>query len=108
MNTLDDLDHFFAFIKEFFVETEALMDKTESTYDHCEDFGRVEKLIVYPIKSCAGFEVPDGLQWPLCPSGLQYDRQWSLIDEEGVSLSAKIVCSSHPFSTLSSLVEGSF
>ncbi|XP_030627601.1 molybdenum cofactor sulfurase [Chanos chanos] len=43
-------------------------------------------LFIYPIKSCAAFEVTE---WPLGPRGLLYDREWMLVNENGVCLSQK-------------------
>lgn len=37
----------------------------------------ISKLVVYPIKSCAGVEVQ---QSPYSITGLDYDRQWMLVD----------------------------
>lgn len=37
----------------------------------------ISKLVVYPIKSCAGVEVQES---PYSITGLDYDRQWMLVD----------------------------
>jgi MOSC domain-containing protein len=41
---------------------------------------KIEKLIVYPVKSLRGIEVD---QWPLTAQGLQYDRHWMLVMPNG-------------------------
>ena len=46
----------------------------------------LERIWVYPIKSCAGF-APDS--WPLGQNGLLYDREWALVDAEGEALTQK-------------------
>ena len=46
----------------------------------------LERIWVYPIKSCAGF-APES--WPLGQNGLLYDREWALVDAEGVALTQK-------------------
>ncbi|BDA46796.1 probable molybdenum cofactor sulfurase [Coccomyxa sp. Obi] len=46
----------------------------------------LERIWVYPIKSCAGF-APES--WPLGHNGLLYDREWALVDAEGVALTQK-------------------
>ncbi len=47
---------------------------------------RVAALAVYPVKSCAGIELT---QAQLTPTGLQWDRQWMVVDEQGVFLSQR-------------------
>lgn len=46
----------------------------------------LERIWVYPIKSCAGF-APNS--WPLGANGLLYDREWALVDAEGAVLTQK-------------------
>ncbi|SIR14871.1 MOSC domain-containing protein [Pseudacidovorax sp. RU35E] len=41
---------------------------------------RIARLIVYPVKSCAGVEVEEAL---LTETGLEFDRAWMLVDEAG-------------------------
>ncbi|XP_061601718.1 molybdenum cofactor sulfurase isoform X1 [Cololabis saira] len=43
-------------------------------------------IYIYPIKSCAAFEVHD---WPVGPLGLMYDRGWMVVNGNGVCLSQK-------------------
>uniref|UniRef100_A0A9J8AQJ6 Molybdenum cofactor sulfurase n=1 Tax=Cyprinus carpio carpio TaxID=630221 RepID=A0A9J8AQJ6_CYPCA len=43
-------------------------------------------LFIYPVKSCASFEVTE---WPLGPQGLLYDRVWMVVNENGVCFSQK-------------------
>ncbi|MGR9045359.1 MAG: MOSC domain-containing protein [Gammaproteobacteria bacterium] len=38
---------------------------------------KLSEIYVYPVKSLAGFKVN---QWPVTETGLQYDRNWMLID----------------------------
>lgn len=45
-------------------------------------------LTLYPIKSLAGISVS---HWPVVATGLQYDRQWMLIDDEGQFLSQRVL-----------------
>ncbi|MFZ1890836.1 MAG: MOSC domain-containing protein, partial [Formosimonas sp.] len=47
---------------------------------------RITELYIYPIKSCAGIRVNEAL---LTPTGLQYDRHFMLIDENGVMQSQR-------------------
>ncbi|XP_072534015.1 molybdenum cofactor sulfurase isoform X2 [Salminus brasiliensis] len=59
-------------------------------------------IFIYPIKSCAAFEVTE---WPLGPQGLLYDRTWMVVNENGVCLSQKRetkLCLIHPHICLAS------
>uniref|UniRef100_A0A8D2BZY8 Molybdenum cofactor sulfurase n=1 Tax=Sus scrofa TaxID=9823 RepID=A0A8D2BZY8_PIG len=46
----------------------------------------VTNLYLYPIKSCAAFEVT---RWPLGNQGLLYDRSWMVVNHNGICLSQK-------------------
>lgn len=41
---------------------------------------RIDRLFVYPVKSCAGIEVREAL---LTETGLDLDRAWMVVDEQG-------------------------
>lgn len=43
-------------------------------------------ITLYPVKSLAGFSVT---RWPVTPTGLQYDRQWLLVDADGQFLTQR-------------------
>ncbi|MDO9213506.1 MAG: MOSC domain-containing protein [Methylococcales bacterium] len=43
-------------------------------------------LIIYPVKSLAGIHLP---HWQVTSTGLQYDRQWMLVDNQGQFLSQR-------------------
>ena len=47
---------------------------------------RIERLIVYPIKSCAGVEVKEAV---LTETGLDLDRAWMVVDNEGEFVSQR-------------------
>jgi uncharacterized protein YcbX len=40
----------------------------------------ISRLFVYPVKSCAGVELPEAL---LTETGLEFDRAWMVVDTEG-------------------------
>ena len=46
----------------------------------------IARLFVYPIKSCAGVELP---QATLTATGLEFDRAWMVVDEQGVFLTQR-------------------
>jgi len=47
---------------------------------------RIARLFVYPVKSCAGIEVSEAL---LTDTGLDLDRAWMVVDENGEFLSQR-------------------
>ena len=47
---------------------------------------RITRLFIYPIKSCAGVEVTEAV---LTETGLDLDRAWMLVDEEGEFVSQR-------------------
>lgn len=48
--------------------------------------GTIDRLFVYPVKSCAGIEVQEAL---LTEAGLDLDRAWMVVDGEGVFLTQR-------------------
>jgi len=43
-------------------------------------------IYIYPVKSLAGIRVD---RWQVAPTGLRYDRQWMLVDADGLFLSQR-------------------
>ncbi|KAM7211235.1 molybdenum cofactor sulfurase [Rhypophila decipiens] len=70
MSNISDVDSFFNFVSEFY--RDELPSSTSA-------FLRVAAITVYPIKSCGGFEVPEGVDWAVRPEGLAWDREWCLV-----------------------------
>ncbi|EEZ98196.1 molybdenum cofactor sulfurase 1 [Tribolium castaneum] len=60
--------------------------KLEEELDNNNSEGVLKQIILYPIKSCGGFSVP---QWPLTSTGLKFDRQWMIINSSGVAITQK-------------------
>ena len=48
--------------------------------------GRIARLLVYPVKSCAGVDLPEVL---LTETGLEFDRAWMVVDADGVFVSQR-------------------
>ncbi|KAM9198824.1 molybdenum cofactor sulfurase [Mergus octosetaceus] len=46
----------------------------------------VTNIFLYPIKSCSAFEVTE---WPVGNQGLLYDRNWMVVNQNGVCLTQK-------------------
>jgi molybdenum cofactor sulfurtransferase len=80
MTTLKDVDTFLEFMEEFFVE-KAINNELFSPVLSPLAGGRyyVESLMVYPIKSCAGWRIPPNHSWHVHKEGLAWDREWCLV-----------------------------
>nr|XP_012223051.1 PREDICTED: molybdenum cofactor sulfurase 1 [Linepithema humile]XP_012223052.1 PREDICTED: molybdenum cofactor sulfurase 1 [Linepithema humile] len=47
----------------------------------------VQRLFIYPIKSCGAYEITDS--WNLNSKGLEYDREWMIMTSSGTCLTQK-------------------
>lgn len=89
MSTLSDVQRFTDFVNEYFVEKNVLASRSHHNLTTANNF-YIQTLSVFPIKSCAGFQVPAHQRWPITPKGLAYDRKWCLVHKgNGVALSQK-------------------
>ena len=65
------------------------MESPAVAFDSNADLsGAVARLFIYPVKSCAGIEVQEAL---LTDAGLEFDRAWMLVDEQGAFLTQRAV-----------------
>jgi molybdenum cofactor sulfurtransferase len=93
MNTHADVTNFISFVQEFFVDKNAVVLRSDSPLDmtvvaHAKRY--IESLAVYPIKSCAGWSIPSDTDWDVHSTGLAWDREWCLINQNtGAVLSQK-------------------
>jgi uncharacterized protein len=53
-----------------------------------DDTLRIGQLFIHPIKSCAGIAVDEA---PLIETGFEYDREWMVVDREGVFVTQRQV-----------------
>jgi uncharacterized protein len=53
-----------------------------------DDTLRIGQLFIHPIKSCAGIAVEEA---PLIETGFEYDREWMVVDREGVFVTQRQV-----------------
>uniref|UniRef100_A0A060T793 Molybdenum cofactor sulfurase n=1 Tax=Blastobotrys adeninivorans TaxID=409370 RepID=A0A060T793_BLAAD len=80
-----DMDRLVSCLKQFYIErsrfqpdfgfNESLAHKQNSA-----NHGQVESISLYPIKSCGPFMVPSGMEWKIGPAGLEWDREFCLVD----------------------------
>jgi molybdenum cofactor sulfurtransferase len=91
MSTKLDVVRFLEFIEEFFVYKSLAQDPPRSlTSSPINGRLHVESLTVYPIKSCAGWQVPYGSSWQIRNEGLVWDREWCIVHgSTGKALSQK-------------------
>jgi molybdenum cofactor sulfurtransferase len=94
MSTSKDVKLFVAFVREFFVQDSCPTNTSPMITVRLEPPTQsrlhVERLSVYPIKSCAGYSVPPGTAWEVRPEGLAWDREWCLVHQgTGAALSQK-------------------
>ncbi|EDV29543.1 uncharacterized protein TRIADDRAFT_20006, partial [Trichoplax adhaerens] len=96
LSSFEDSDRFIKFLEECFVE---FLVESESKEDNIEidskeihfnvlkpSIPKLQRIVLYPVKSCNGFEVDS---WPIGPRGLLYDRSWMIVNESGVCLNLK-------------------
>lgn len=85
MSTTKDVDLFVSFISEFFLDRtpapdpDALSSPVILAEPPASSQLYIESLTVYPIKSCAGWQVPHGTPWEVRPQGLVWDREWCIV-----------------------------
>ncbi|KAH9844464.1 Molybdenum cofactor sulfurase [Teratosphaeria destructans] len=84
MSTRSDVTRFVEFIEEFFVDRHSDIPEPSSPKLVDRDVSQrfyVERLMVYPIKSCAGWRVPEGIPWDVRKEGLMWDREWCIVHQ---------------------------
>ncbi|NXX76619.1 MOCOS sulfurase, partial [Urocolius indicus] len=62
---------------------------SDTTVPTCRRGGKpisVTNIYLYPIKSCSAFEV---VEWPVGNQGLLYDRNWMVVNQNGVCMTQK-------------------
>ncbi|GBB97306.1 hypothetical protein RclHR1_02960019 [Rhizophagus clarus] len=80
MSTIDDILIWMDFFKKYYVEVETAPD---SIIHNSTSFSQnlvLEKITLFPIKSCRGFSISSSISWPITSQGLMYDREWMLVD----------------------------
>ena len=80
MSSMQDVVRFIDFIEEFFIEQDAMTPEPSPLGLLSQDLF-VEKLTVYPIKSCGGWPIPPDTPWDIRPEGLLWDREWCLVHQ---------------------------
>lgn len=90
MSTMADVDGLIGFVDEFYRDVVPVQTAEQLGICRKQANLYVSGITVYPIKSCAGFEVPEGVRWEVRPEGLAWDREWCLVHRgSGHALSQK-------------------
>ena len=80
MSGMQDVTRFIDFVEEFFIEQDVIPPEPSASGQLSKDLF-VEKLTIYPIKSCGGWPVPPDTLWDIRPEGLAWDREWCLVHQ---------------------------
>lgn len=94
MSTMFDVTRLLSFVSEFFLDPLESTSRADSPMQNlCPVTSprlRIERLTVYPVKSCAGWQIPYGTQWEVRREGLAWDREWCIVHQgTGAALSQK-------------------
>lgn len=80
MSDLQDVTTFVSFIEEFFVDNQDIPSPAVEIASSPGNF-YIEKLSIYPIKSCGGWSIPPNVRWDVRAEGLAWDREWCLVHQ---------------------------
>ncbi|KAK9364700.1 pyridoxal phosphate-dependent transferase [Lipomyces kononenkoae] len=81
MSSQEDVNKFVKFVDEVFVE------KQQSLLPSCvlqpissaESEATVERIQIFPVMGCSGWQVPQSFDWEIRDTFLQYDWEWCII-----------------------------
>lgn len=80
MSSLQDVKTFVGFVEEFFVDDQDIPVPAVEIASSPGNF-YIEKLSIYPIKSCGGWSIPPNVRWDVRAEGLAWDREWCLVHQ---------------------------
>ncbi|KAI9664973.1 MAG: hypothetical protein M1821_006421 [Bathelium mastoideum] len=82
MSTRTDVQYFVKnFVNKYFVEARSENRLPRPLSPSPGQSFEVHSLTVYPIKSCGGFSIEPGIEWPITPKGLEWDREWCVVHQ---------------------------
>ena len=84
MTSQADIASFVTFVQDVFVEPstapeDVLQSGANALPLPLQVQVQVEQIVIYPIKSCGGYVVPSGANWPVRREGLAWDREWCIV-----------------------------
>lgn len=77
MSSVEDVNALIQCLQKYFIDScsqnsrSSILSSSDSTY--------IKAILVYPIKSCGSFSVPESINWTLLPRGLQWDREFCVV-----------------------------
>ena len=91
MSSISDVEAFINFIQEFFVDgAEKHLRERGSNSETSQSSFVVQRLSIFPIKSCTAYDIPSSIPWEVFETGLAWDREWCLVHRgTGAALSQK-------------------
>jgi molybdenum cofactor sulfurtransferase len=85
MSSIDDVNKFFEFAQDMFVETLGGFLMNPSSLAIANDLV-IEKVQIFPVAGCPGWEVPKHEAWSIGSTGLTWDREWCIVSQDDGSL----------------------
>eukprot|EP01112_Ceratiomyxa_fruticulosa_P015667 TRINITY_DN4638_c0_g2_i3.p1 TRINITY_DN4638_c0_g2~~TRINITY_DN4638_c0_g2_i3.p1 ORF type:complete len:372 (-),score=45.69 TRINITY_DN4638_c0_g2_i3:326-1441(-) len=88
MSTVEDCNYFLDFLKQHFLNFSKLNQNMNALSIRNKELpiAVITSLYFYPIKSCGGVRVTS---WNFGVEGFEYDREWTVVDDEGQYLNQK-------------------
>ncbi|PYH86254.1 hypothetical protein BO82DRAFT_350509 [Aspergillus uvarum CBS 121591] len=81
MSTVNDVEHFVGFVHHLFgAGAFPLLVPTSPSNPPTSQHLHVHTLMIYPIHGAAAYTIPAHQSWHLTSTGLQWDRQWCLVN----------------------------
>nr|XP_019559619.2 molybdenum cofactor sulfurase 3 isoform X3 [Aedes albopictus] len=90
MTRKEDIDRLVEMIEKCYIRKSLANGLTRSqivSKYKSHDQPRLKMICLFPIKSCGAFKVTT--RWPLCRRGLKHDREFVIVDDNGVALTQK-------------------
>ena len=82
MSTMTDVKYFMhEFMNKYFVEAKSDPELFKPPSISLSQTFHIKSLNIYPIKSCGGFKIESGQEWPITEEGLEWDREWCVIHQ---------------------------
>ncbi|XP_017073835.1 molybdenum cofactor sulfurase [Drosophila eugracilis] len=100
MTTIRDVEEFLKMLRSSYLATKP-QQRIQFIEDQAEQLPPLLKervqllrpkllqMAIFPVKSCAAFKIETQGSWPLTDQGLKYDREWMIVDMNGMALTQK-------------------
>ncbi|KAK9372103.1 pyridoxal phosphate-dependent transferase [Lipomyces chichibuensis] len=87
MSSQEDVQKFVNFVEEMFVEAGGTMVPAHILHPITPDMAEsaVEKIQIFPVLGCSGWQVPRHVNWLIEEAALLYDREWCVVLKGGTT-----------------------